>query len=117
MTDRIKKEIIKKRDYLAEEKVLERTSCPCARLAFLKQKIAMLDGWMILLSTDEAYVVKLRLIDGIDWGRITDDYCKIWGAAYGKTEQTLRRYLKTALLHIEAFMIKHDDMVALMMDE
>lgn len=38
-----------------------------AELAFLEQKIGVTDEWLSLLSPDQYFVVRLRLVDGKTW--------------------------------------------------
>lgn len=81
------------------------------RLAQLNRWIAVVDGWLLLLTEDEAFVVKRHLIDRIDWPRVTLEYEKLWGAAFAKSERTLRSYQQNALAKIVAFIADHTEML------
>lgn len=79
------------------------------RIAMLRGKIAVIDSWMMLLSADEALVVKLRLIDGLDWARIGSEYSKLWGEEYRKTYRSLRRYFDDGMNKILEFILQNPD--------
>ena len=81
------------------------------RLAQLNQHISMVDGWLYLLSEDEAFVVKRHLIDGIDWPRITHEYASLWGAEFARAERTLRSYQQKALSKIVKFVSDNPELL------
>ena len=72
------------------------------RLSLLKEKNAMVEGWLSLLSEDEEYVVRRHVLDGVTWTRIELEYNERW-KEFGKTSRTLMRYYKHALEIIQAF--------------
>lgn len=78
------------------------------RLSELQEKNATVEGWLLLLSEDEAYVIKRHLIDGITWPRVWAEYSQKW-KEFGKCERTLMRYQDHALKKIQRFMNDQDD--------
>ena len=112
MEDKIKDLIKQRRPMEAEAKILRSCydcnarivdSVQAARMSSLDKQIALIDGWLLLLNEDEAYVVKRHLIDGIDWPRIAMEYKGIWGEDYAKSERTLKTYQKRAMEKILRF--------------
>lgn len=57
----------------------------------------------MLLSEDEAYVIRRRFFDGFTWSRIEAEYAEHW-KDFSKTSRTLMRYQKNALMKIHQFM-------------
>ena len=117
---RVKEMLCLRRVYMAESKMLTiclselpnaTGSANAARLKQLQKWLAVIDIWLLLLSEDEAFVVKRHLIDGIDWPRVTLEYERIWGAAYAKAERTLRSYQKSALDKIVTFTDEYTGML------
>lgn len=72
------------------------------RLSLVKEKNAMVEGWLSLLSEDEEYVIRRHLLDGVTWTRIESEYNERW-KEFGKTSRTLMRYYKRALEKIQDF--------------
>jgi hypothetical protein len=116
--EHVKEMLQRRRRYMAERRMLEvclddlhgaMVSAKEARLKELDKSLAFIDGWLLLLSEDEAFVVRRHLIDGIDWPRVTLEYEKIWGESFAKTERTLRSYQKNALGKIDQFLTEHRD--------
>lgn len=112
MEDKIKQLISQRRPIEAEVRILRSCfndntqiddSAKAHRICFLDHQIALIDGWLLLLNEDEAYVVKRHLIDGIDWPRVALEYKGIWGDDYAKTERTLKTYQKRAMGKILRF--------------
>lgn len=112
MEDKIRQLIRQRRPIEAEVRILRSCfndntqmvdSAKAQRMCFLEHQIALIDGWLLLLNEDEAYVVKRHLIDGIDWPRVAMEYKGIWGEDYAKTERTLKTYQKRAMEKILRF--------------
>lgn len=82
------------------------------RIGQLDRWIAIVDGWMLLLTEDEAFVIKRHLVDGIDWPRVTLEYEKLWGQPFAKAERTLRSYQQSAMAKIVQFIADHSDMLS-----
>ena len=61
------------------------------------------EGWLSILSEDEAFVIRKHLMEELDWPRIEAEHRDKWGE-FGKTESTLKRYQKRALEKIICFM-------------
>ncbi len=110
--DKIKDLIRQRRPIEAEAKILRSCyngntrkvdSAKAERVNTLDEQIALIDGWLLLLNEDEAYVVKRHLVDGIDWPRIAMEYKGIWGDDYAKSERTLKTYQKRAMEKILRF--------------
>lgn len=73
------------------------------KLLVLREKNATVEGWLSILSEDEAYVVQRHLIDGITWPRVEAEYAEKW-KDFGKCQRTLMRYQLNALQKILCFM-------------
>ena len=72
------------------------------RLADLRIKNNMIKGWLSLLSEDEEYVIRRRLIDELTWPRIESEHRSIW-KEQGREKRTLMRYYKHGLERIQDF--------------
>ncbi|MDL2318153.1 hypothetical protein LJC74_03540 [Eubacteriales bacterium OttesenSCG-928-A19] len=81
------------------------------RLKYLNKRISILDGWLMLLTEDEAFVVKRHLIDGIDWPRVTQEFERLWGREFARAERTLRSYQQNAMNKIIRFIADHTEML------
>ncbi len=112
MEDEIKQLIKQRRPLEAEVQILRSGfaenvqivgSGKVERINSLVKQIILVDGWLLLLTEDEAYVIKRHLIDGIDWPRIAVEYKGIWGEDYAKSERTLKTYQQRALSKIVKF--------------
>lgn len=73
------------------------------QLMLLREKNAIVEGWISILSEDEAYVIQRHLVDGITWPRVEAEYADKW-KAFGKCQRTLMRYQLNALQKIRCFM-------------
>ena len=62
----------------------------------------MIKGWLSLLSEDEEYVIRRRLIDELTWPRIESEHRSIW-KEQGREKRTLMRYYKHGLERIQDF--------------
>ena len=120
METQVKKMLRQKKYYMAEQRMLTvclddlqgaKESAKAARLKQLNKWLTFIDGWLLLLSEDESFVVRRHLIDEIDWPRVTLEYEKIWGKAYAKSERTLRGYQQNALQKIVKFIAEHEDIL------
>ena len=72
------------------------------RLADLRIKNNMIKGWLSLLSEDEEYVIRRRLIVELTWPRIESEHRSIW-KEQGREKRTLMRYYKHGLERIQDF--------------
>lgn len=120
MEARVKEMLHRRKSYEGERNILTvcvrdlqngETSERSIRINQLNRWIAIIDGWMMLLTEDEAFVVKRHLIDGIDWPRVTLEYERLWGQSFAKAERTLRSYQQNALAKIVQFIADHTDML------
>lgn len=89
---------------------------PCEETEALRRRIqdvqCMLEGikgFYLVISEDEAIVIKRHLVDAIDWPRITVEYEQRWGKDYAKSERTMIYYQTRALDKIASFVAKHED--------
>lgn len=73
------------------------------QLMLLREKNVTVEGWMSILSEDEAYVIRRHLVDGITWPRVEAEYAEKW-KDFGKCQRTLMRYQLNALKKIHFFM-------------
>lgn len=73
------------------------------QLMRLREKNVTVEGWMSILSEDEAYVIRRHLVDGITWPRVEAEYAEKW-KDFGKCQRTLMRYQLNALKKIHFFM-------------
>lgn len=80
-----------------------------AQLLLLRERNVIVEGWMSILSEDEAYVVQRHLIDGITWPRVEVEYSEKW-KEFGKCQRTLMRYQDNALKKIQRFMNEQEDL-------
>lgn len=69
-----------------------------------------LKGFYLIISEDEALVIRRHLVDKIDWPRIAVEYEQRWGENYAKSERTMIYYQKTALQKIVNFMKTYYDL-------
>lgn len=72
------------------------------RLSDLQIKNNMVKGWLSLLSEDEEYVIRRRLMDELTWPRIEAEHRSLW-KEQGRERRTLMRYYKRALERIQQF--------------
>lgn len=79
------------------------------QLSLLRERNTIVEGWMSILSEDEAYVVRRHLIDGITWPRVEAEYSEKW-KEFGKCQRTLMRYQDNALKKIQRFMNEQEDL-------
>lgn len=112
MDGKIKKLIMSRRDYEAEWSFLhnhvQRMKCELDktlmdRLNFVDEQLFIISTWFLILSEDEAYVLQRHLVDGLDMGRVKDEYNARWGDNYAKTERTMKNYQRRALQKIINF--------------
>lgn len=73
----------------------------------LYRRIGIIEGWMALLSVDEAFVVNYHIMQGIDWSRIEAEHRRLWGAN-GRSSRSLQWYQKTAIDKIVAHVVKSE---------
>lgn len=94
-------------------KLLEEKDDPEMResMALLKQKIGIVDAWILLLSTDEKFVVRKHLIEEIDWPRVAFEYRERWKDEFIRTERSLQIYQARAIAKIADFAEKHSEIV------
>lgn len=120
-SDEIKEIILNKRNYEAEQSVLltrlrdqryTLTEKQINRLAHLENRLNCIKTWMELLSDDEAFVIQLHLVDGIDIPRIVVAYRERWGDEFAKTERTIKTYQKRGLHKILQFEEKKNKLLS-----
>ena len=63
--------------------------------------------WLMLLDREEQFVIKLHLIDEMDWTKIGIEYEKLWTKENGRAERTFKRIQSNALSKIVKFMQAH----------
>ena len=71
--------------------------------ALRKQKVAVVQSWLSILSGEQRFVVTKHLLDKLPWPLVVIEYEKRWGTKAGKTERTLKRFQSQALNVICAF--------------
>lgn len=76
-------------------------------LSQVEEKLATIETWLMLLSDDEAHVIKRHLIDGIDLPRVAVEYRERWGEEFSKTERTIKSYQRRAIKRILRFEEEH----------
>lgn len=121
MEARVKEMFHHRRQYEGERNIIAACMCDYTatpekhekqrRLEQLDRRIKILDSWLMLLTEDEAFVVKRHLIDGIDWPRVTQEFERLWGREFAKAERTLRSYQQNAMRKIVNFIADHTDML------
>lgn len=63
----------------------------------LVQSIQIIDNWMMILTENEALVVRLHLFEHYSWRRVVSEYTEIMGGENSRTDRSLRNYQKSAL--------------------
>jgi hypothetical protein len=79
-----------------------------SRLDELRRILALMNGLLRLLPEEESYIIRLHLIDKLDWPRVCSEHGARWGRDLARTEQTLKRKQATAFKRIIAFMSLHE---------
>lgn len=81
-----------------------------------EKHVIMIDSWITLLPDDEALIVRRRLIDGVDWMRVSEEYLAVRGIEKERAGRTMRTYMDNAIGKIAVFVDANDDMRALLYD-
>jgi len=68
----------------------------------LREKIAVIEAWLRLLTDEEWFVVTKHLVDRMTWTMVLWEYEKRWGSEQVRDERTLKRAQARALQKIEA---------------
>jgi hypothetical protein len=71
------------------------------RLCGRRKQLVLMDGWLRALPEEEAFIVRLHLVDGLDWAHVAVEYANRWGQELARSIQTLKRKQATALHRIE----------------
>lgn len=77
------------------------------RISQLDGLVKLIDGWLLLLSRDEAFVIKMHLIDGIEWARVIKEFCSAYGPEFERTSRTLRKYQTHGIRKIARIVKRH----------
>lgn len=115
MEQLVRSVICKFNDYQAEaqlyEKWLTQADDPDTKnfLVLLELKIAVINAWMNLLSTDEKFVLQKHLIEEMEWPRVAFEYRERWKHEFARTERSLQVYQASALAKISEFAKKHHE--------
>lgn len=64
----------------------------------------LIQTWLTLLDKGEQFVVKLHLIDKMDWAKVSIEYEKLWTRENGRAERTFKRIQSNAVSKIVKFM-------------
>lgn len=76
-------------------------------LALLEMKITVIDCWLQLLNADEQFVVRHRIIDGMEWAQVEKAFSEKWGEGSARSVRTLMCYQAEALQKMEHFFDEH----------
>ena len=55
------------------------------------------EGWILLLPTEERFLIHTHLIQGLDWAKTLVEYEKMWGKLNCRSERTLKRIQSKAI--------------------
>lgn len=80
-------------------------------LAMVDMKVAMIQGWLNLLNTDERFVIEKHLIDELEWPRVAFSFTKRWDNEFTRAERTLIGYQASGLAKIVDFVKRHHKIV------
>ena len=64
----------------------------------------LIQTWLTLLDKEVQFVVKLHLIDKMDWAKVSIEYEKLWTRENGRAERTFKRIQSNAVSKIVKFM-------------
>lgn len=113
LREKIEAEIRKLRTYEATQTtyMATRRANPVAYqydvLGMLTTRINRIKSWMAMLPENEAYVVKRRLVDGLEWEQIVREYQRLWGGEKEPVVKILGAQQRGALQRIEWFVMEH----------
>ena len=62
------------------------------------------ESWLQLLTTEELFLVRTHLIQGLDWAKTIVEHERMWGIMNGRSERTLKRIQSKAVDRIVACM-------------
>ncbi len=62
------------------------------------------ESWLQLLTTEELFLVRTHLIQGLDWAKTIVEHERRWGIMNGRSERTLKRIQSKAVDRIVACM-------------
>lgn len=80
-------------------------------LVMVDTKVAMIQSWFNLLSTDERFVIEKHLIEELEWPRVAFSFMKRWENEFTRAERTLIGYQASGLAKIAAFVENHQKIV------
>ena len=83
-------------------KTKEMASNVAVRQDLILKRLQLIENWLLLLDSDETFIVEHHLIDGMSWPTLTSEYKKRWPDA-PKAERTLVRKQAGAVGKIVAF--------------
>jgi hypothetical protein len=63
----------------------------------LKQKIAVIEAWLRLLTEEERFVITKHFVDQLPWPLLLIEQEKQWGLSQARSLRTLKRFQSNAL--------------------
>ncbi len=80
-------------------------------LALVTTKVAMIQSWFTLLSSDERFVIEKHFIEELEWPRIAFSFSEQWKGEFTRSERTLIAYQASGLKKIVRFAKDHKAIV------
>lgn len=73
-------------------------------IELLRCYISMIDSLFSILNYTELFVIRSRLIEGLDWPQIAIRYQKIWGEEDGRTVRSFQCKLRSGIAKVNRAM-------------
>ena len=74
------------------------------QISVLQCYISVIDSLFSILNYTEAFVVRSKLVDGMDWQQISKRYEQIWGIGEGRTVRTFQLKFRSGITKIAYIM-------------
>lgn len=86
------------------------------RYQYLQKRLQLIDTWMLLLDSDQKFIIEQHLVNGMCWPTLTNEYEKQWPDA-PKVLRTLVRKQSDALEKIVDFTESHLDELGYLLED